>query len=62
MNIEELEMVESGLRLTNLFKITRRDTSRKYRDQLYLVHLVNGSISKKDLQKIKAIDSIIVVM
>lgn len=39
--VEELQklLVESGLLPTGVYKIARLDTTRKYRDQLYLVHL-----------------------
>lgn len=31
-------LVDSGLLLTGVYKIARQDNTRKYRDQLYLVH------------------------
>lgn len=51
---EDLE--ENGLQPLEVHKITRRDTTRKYRDQPFLIHLERGSATLKELQKVKTYD------
>lgn len=48
----ENELNNCGLKVTNLYKFARRDTTRKYRDQLCMVHLESGSISMKEFKGI----------
>lgn len=54
-NVEK-ELENCGLKVTNLYKIARRDTTRKYRDQLYLVHIERNSITLKELKTIRIIN------
>lgn len=59
MDLQQLEndLVDCGLKPTNIFKITRMDKTRKYRDQLYLVHIERGSITMRDLKTITVVNS-----
>lgn len=56
--VEELEFHD--LKPVKVDKIARHDRTRKYRDQLYLVHLEHGSTTLKDLRAIKIINSTVV--
>lgn len=52
----KLDLKENGLVPLAVHKISRRDTTRKYRDQPYLVHLVKGTATLKELQKVRTYD------
>lgn len=62
MEIKELlqELKDCGLKPENAYKIARHDKSRKYRDQLFLVHLERGSTTLMDLKDVRVINSTIV--
>lgn len=62
MPVEDLveELGHCGLKPTNVYKIARHDKSRKYRDQLYLVHLENGSKTLKELKDVSVVNSTVV--
>lgn len=62
MDIKELteELASYGPRPSNIFKISRHDQTRKYRDQLYLVHFERGSVTLKDLSSITAVNHTVV--
>lgn len=62
MDVKELtaELEGRHLKISNIFKIVRHDQSRKYRDQLYLIHLERGSISVKDLKSIRTVNDTMV--
>lgn len=51
-----LDLIENGLKPIVVHKIIRRDTTRKFRDQPYLIHLTRGSATLKELQKVKTFD------
>jgi hypothetical protein len=62
MDINELKEVleEIKLRPEAIFKMRRHNKNAVHRDQLYLIHLVKGSINMKELKNIRALRSIIV--
>lgn len=51
----EEELKEAGLKPQNIHKIKRHNVNRRYRDQLYLIHLPKGSTTIKELQSIHAL-------
>lgn len=56
----EAELKTVGLKPLAIYKMKRHDTTRIYRDQLYLVNFEKNSTSLSDLQSIKAITHIVV--
>lgn len=62
MEPEELKghLTLLGLKVEAIHKIRRKQANVKFRDQLYLVHLVNGSTSLNDLKAIRAVTNVIV--
>lgn len=62
MEISELKVALDELKLQSvqIVKMRRHNQTIKYRDQLYLVHLLKGSTTLKELKNIRALFNIIV--
>lgn len=62
MDVSELpaHLEKGGLKPTNIYKISRHDASKKYRDMLYLVHFEHGSTTIKHVKLITTIKRTVV--
>lgn len=54
------ELKANGLKPVQIHKMNRHDVTRKYRDQLYLVHIERNTTCLKDLQNVRALFHIVV--
>lgn len=50
----------ANLQLVQIFKMRRHNQAVKYRDQLYLLHLVKGSTNLTELKSIRALGNVVV--
>ncbi|XP_058827367.1 uncharacterized protein LOC131687306 [Topomyia yanbarensis] len=63
MTIEEIEeelRVHYKLATVGVFRMSRRDKTKTFRDCLYLVHFAKGSVTLNALQAVRSIGSIVV--
>lgn len=62
MGTDELNeyLTQLGLKVEAIHKIRRKQKDLKFRDQLYLVHLENGTTCLRDLKAIRAVANVIV--